>query len=767
MNFLSKETLIEPDWPISPLVFFAVAAVVFSVSMFSYRAQLHLSGFNTNRWRWLQAISLATLRTGSCLLVLWMLAGWMLQPFATEHPELHLLVDVSSSMGTLENNKPESPSAGTSRLQKVQSRLAEGTLQKLEEKFHVRAFSIGDQLKEIERNDGLFEASLRKLENNQTHSRLGSAIRDSIGLSRGQSVAAIVMFTDGINTDGISLADASLIAKERKMPLYFLGIGQPQQSPDLRIRDVLSDPVVFLGDSVSMQVLVERRDLAQVQSVVRLVDPLRQEVLQEQKLVFGKEETEHWVQMEWKADRAGRRNLVIEVPVEQKELDTSNNRVERSIEVRDTAIPVLLIGGAPGYEFRFLKHLLERTRQTGAPDQPAFDVKTVLEQADPDYVLQDATSLPALPAGEGSLQKYDVVILGDASPSLLNRSFMQSLNQFVSIDGGGLMVLAGPEFMPHRFRDTELGKLLPIELSKLEEPTMEPAMEVAPFRWKLNEEISLPLPLRLDGASEVNRKRWEILPVQSWRHKGVVPKSVAQVLARSDDGSSNHEPLLVAQFVGAGRVAFQATDETFQWQSHFGDDIYYQRYWTQMVRWLSRNRSLQKQDAELELDANRYRTGSIQTVTLQLSVPMARNPVLRITQGNKQIQTVAMEKHPDFPSAYRANLSNLSPGSYKIEWVSDDDTLKAMKEFTIDPVPGELASLDPDIVAMKEAAKATKGRYLSWNEMNDLEKYLPNTGLIRLQPLAKIPFWNHWIFTALLVLLLATEWSVRRVLGLI
>ena len=56
--------------------------------------------------------------------------------------------------------------------------------------------------------------------------RLGGGVRAVLDELRGTSPAAIVVLSDGINTDGPSLAEAAEYARRRGVPLFFIGTGE-------------------------------------------------------------------------------------------------------------------------------------------------------------------------------------------------------------------------------------------------------------------------------------------------------------------------------------------------------------------------------------------------------------------------------------------------------------------------------------------------------------------------------------------------------------
>ena len=68
-------------------------------------------------------------------------------------------------------------------------------------------------------------------------------------------------------------------------------------------------------------------------------------------------------------------------------------------------------------------------------------------------------------------------------------------------------------------------------------------------------------------------------------------------------------PVVLMHYVGAGKVVFHCTDETWRWRRRVGD-VYFARYWVQTLRDLSRSALLDKdRKAELSVDREEYRRG--------------------------------------------------------------------------------------------------------------------------------------------------------------
>ena len=113
-----------------------------------------------------------------------------------------------------------------------------------------------------------------------------------------------------------------------------------------------------------------------------------------------------------------------------------------------------------------------------------------------------------------------------------------------------------------------------------------------------------------------------------WYADGYVPKPAAEVLAYPPGGAGRRDrrrtgadaparpaiPLVVQQFVGAGRCMFFGFDETWRWGFR-EDQLRFNQFWIQTVRYLARSRSGR---IELRLDRQTpYRRGEPIKVTVR------------------------------------------------------------------------------------------------------------------------------------------------------
>ena len=281
------------------------------------------------------------------------------------------------------------------------------------------------------------------------------------------------------------------------------------------------------------------------------------------------------VHLEHRAESPGDFEYVVEVIARDDESNLDNNRLTRRVLVRDDLVRVLLVQAYPSYEFRFLKQVLLRGLNSNQPaESKAVGFRTVLQEADLNYDATDKTADRAFPASREELFQYDVLIFGDVDPSLLSRSMMDNIYAFVTVRGGGLIFSAGLCFTPLAYRGTPIGSLLPLDVDSAAVPR-EGDLAMEPFRPQLTALGRSSPVMQLAENPADNDPLWseQLAPLQ-WLLDVAHIRPGVRVLAehptRRMDGGAGL-PVIMLHFVGAGKVVFHATDETYRCAFRAGD----------------------------------------------------------------------------------------------------------------------------------------------------------------------------------------------------
>ena len=267
---------------------------------------------------------------------------------------------------------------------------------------------------------------------------------------------------------------------------------------------------------------------------VTLKEKGKDEVLDKQDVTLKSADDEVKVQLQYKPTEAGERTFVIETPLKDDESDKDDNRLERKVFVRETKlIRVLYIEGYRRYEYHFLKTLLERESDR-VQGNKTMDLKVVLMNADPGFEDEDRNALKDIPTKE-ELKAYDVILLGDVDPRPKGDNKMtehlKDIAEWVTEQGGGLLMIAGEHYAPFAYKDSPLRDVLPVEVVADHLPDESNVERTDGFKPDLTPDGERHPIFRFEADAAKNKEAWDHLREMYWWSNVCIPKRTAEVLA--------------------------------------------------------------------------------------------------------------------------------------------------------------------------------------------------------------------------------------------
>lgn len=605
---------------------------------------------------------------------------------------------------------------------------------------------------------------LRALPPDGRSTRPAEAVRQILAELRGTPPTAIVIFTDGIASEAETdrLSHVADLLRRRGTELYAVPVGSTEPSRDLQLFDVVMDDIAFVGDPVVISGKVRARGLEAKDVQVRVQVEGAAKPLVQQSVTLKPGEAGTTFEVTFTADEPADWDLVIDIPVVKGETDRKNNQERRHITIREERLNVLLIEAAPRYEFRYLKQWLERDK--------SVTVRTLLTNADPEFAQEDRTALPYFPVVKDELWQYDVIVLGDVSPTELGPSAAEWIETFVREKGGGLVLIAGPQANPGTFARSPLEVLLPFATD---------AVDPAAFREPNAEEYRAKL--TLDGQKGVPMFRLaetELASLETWNNLpgffGLLPirrvKPGVRVLAEHPyrPAESGKLPVILLQQYGAGKVLYHATDELWRWRFRTGD-THFGRYWGQAVRYLSRARLLGKdRSAELLVDRQTYLQGEPVLLRVRFLddrlIPTEDDGVqVMLERAGEGRQEVTLQRLPHLPMVFEAQVSPLPEGLYHA-WMSRPsfEVAPPVADFRVESLDRETQRRAVDRADLQAAVKTAGGGLVELRDLADLPERIPAGRLIPFEQGRTLPLWSRLEPLLLLVGLLVTEWILRR-----
>jgi len=607
------------------------------------------------------------------------------------------------------------------------------------------------------------------------------------GLAR-RPAAAIVMFTDGQHTKKESIRQALDKAKLQGdlVPLLIVGIGDPSRPRNLKVSDVYVDPQVWQDDPFEVQAMIRAQGVEQPSVGVELIE---QRITADGKPVSeGRIVARHEVRLpegggqartvfEHKVESAGRYAYTVRVQTLEDELSEEDNQLAPPVEVKalDQQARVLLIAGAPTWEYQLVQRVLTRDK--------SVNLSGWLQSMDPDRAQEGNTVINRLPDTERALYEYDVIMLFDPNPRDFDLPWIQLLKRFCSDHAGGILYMAGPKYAG-RFLDNERTRgmrgILPVRLGDVG------AMEVASLlatnsrAWPLGavrKNIGQPI-MRFYAEEERSFSRWETLPGVYWSFPAQEAKPAARVLIEHSDPTlrrtEGSRPLLVTGQYGSGRTVYIGFNGTWRWRRIGPNAEFFRRFWIQTTRYLVEGRSLEgKRRGLMETEKDVYDLGDSVKVTAQLKDrmyrPLASPQIEAIHQvADMAPQRVTLKPVPDQPGQYEATITARQTGFHSLSIRLADDTsaepATISTKFSVRLPSVEMGELWLNDKLLKEVAAASGGSYYQLDQLDQVAAAVPDREQTIVVPGKPVLLWDALRVPILVMLvgLLSVEWAVRK-----
>jgi len=804
---------------------FVVFVVLVGSVLFIYRAEQRIGVSGRAR------LFLAGLR---CAVIVLLAVIWLeptLARFVHRRMEAStlILVDASASMG-LQDRYPDSKNAqqvaraleGTSiddptqmtRAAIVGARLAKHNhelLRKLAANNPVSLFQFGDRLTPLGRVIPHEQVPIlldtqdqRNLPTSQPTSRpagreagaatelvlsadeqatdVGQAVRHAIESQAGSPVAAVVVFSDGRFNRGEPVEVVARYAREKKIPIHVVGVGDLSLPRNISVAAVEAPPSVFVKDPFQITAhlrsqgvpLNDLRDgLLEVQLLERDTDSDRGLLLQSKQVAVRPDGLIDPVVFHHQMTEAAERQLLVRVEPQEAEAIVNDNEKQVTVRALDNKMRVLVVAGTPSWTYRYLTRLFER--------DATVDLSCWLQSADRDAVRDGNTVIDHFPRDRQELLAYDGILLLDPDPQGFESAWISHVETLVAEEGAGLLYVAGSQNARRFAHDPNVSvlyDLLPVAIDPSEADLI--INELGHFQTVAWPPVIAPAVanhaiLTLSDSPEDNTRIWSELPGIYWHYPVQRAKPVATVFLRHSNprmrNSDGGHVLLASQFLGSGRTGYLAYDSMWRWRS-LGDQ-YFNRFWVQLLRHLVEGRRLSgRKRGFIQLERDEYAVGEVVTVEARITRP-DRRPMLReqfeatLTVAGRPQPVMTLTAQPGRPGWYRGQFVPTTVGAHKIRiGLSTRDgsgpvSIRSQVRVGQPQLEFRATTLDRESLEVL-AHQSAGGRYLSIDEVDQLVALIPSktTNLILTgQPTS---LWDRWWTLALLVGLLGIEWAGRK-----
>ncbi len=581
--------------------------------------------------------------------------------------------------------------------------------------------------------------------------------------------SAVLMLTDGRDSDGKPLQSAVTLAKERAIPVHTVTLGGASLTRDVALVAVPAQPYLLAGEEGVIDVRVVQNAADNAQTVVHLKT--------------GDEETTHPIRFE------GEREVRLKLPIKHDEpgtyeyevwcdpvpgeIEEVNNRQLVFVDTTASRFRVLLLEGQPYWDTKFIAQSLRKDDRV-----ELVQITQVTDERQEIVVSRADPKTARLPQTLEEFAQYDVVILGGSIEKILPESLAVMLPGYVRDHGGGVVFARG------RAYDTGsvLGRRIGRELSVLEpvvwgrgalsqqEITVMPAGIAHPSLSFLREK-----------AGGDNASYAALMPQLKRMPVVEREKDSALVLAstRSRGSAGAGQPVVVTMPYASGQVVAVLGEGLWRWSmlARRNPDLagVYDQFWSNMIRWLAMgsgytpgqdvslrlgSRGVQVGD-EVRIELSTRDPGLLDQYTLEMQGPDGQTAELALV-GSDTIRRYAVSR-PDKPGVY--TVSARPKGDTPSGSADTEPALQA--RFSVYDIDLERLESAADPGPMRMLAEQTGGEALNPYEPGELDHVLRRYLSMMTLPPQPSYIWDKGFFLFFLLFIAGFEWIARKLGGML
>jgi uncharacterized membrane protein len=664
-----------------------------------------------------------------------------------------ILVDVSRSMAIEDAD-------GLRRIDRARQLLESQILPALSGRFRPELLTFGG---------GVTPATPQSLTASAPRSDLTSALQDTAERFRGQTVAGIVLLSDGGDTSPADRRGGDIGA-----PVFPIGVGTLTVGRDREVLSVTAAEAVLDDSRVDLAVSAVSHGHGVAPIELRLLENGRP--IEVRRATPAADGTPVREVFHVAANREAPTVYGVEIPAAAGELVPENN--SRSVLVQPPSRPrrILLVQGAPGFEHSFLQRAWSGDR--------GLQIDSVVrkgknEQGGDTFYIQAAAArsgslASGYPATREHLFAYDTIVLANIEGAAIGADQLEATRDFVGKRGGGLLVLGAQSFVRNGLIDTPLEEALPLDLSDRGRGVLQASAGSSrgANRVELTAAGDAHPIMQLTGDSGETRKRWEAVPALASVSPLGGPRPGASVLALTSGPGGASRALVAVQRYGSGRSMVFTGEASWRWRMMLpATDRSYDTFWRQAVRWLA----LPATDPVSLTAPATASPGEL--IAWRISArgaafePLPGATVeVRVTSPGGRVETLPAA--PDaasggegiFLAKQRADGAGIYRAVAEVH-AGDRTSTTAAVSLLVGGADSEMTDPRLNLRVLERVATASGGRMVQPGEMTALASQL-RAAVPAAVVAARRDLWhNGWSF-CLIVTLLALEWTLRRRWGL-
>jgi hypothetical protein len=452
--------------------------------------------------------------------------------------------------------------------------------------------------------------------------------------------------------------------------------------------------------------------------------------------------------------------LRVSVSAAEGERELKNNESTLRFRAITQKRRILIVDGRARWETRYLRNMFERDEQ--------WEVNAVIAGSrgnESGIVRGDKAD--QFPPEQSKLDAYDLIFFGEVQRSAWKGDELQWIRDFVEKRGGAVVFIDGARGYFADYKDTAIAPLFPVEFNG------GPGIRDGIARVRLTERATQLAAFALSPEHETNLETWSKLQAPHWlAHVTPLPGSETYIEA---EANGQIVPAAVARQFGAGKVYYQAFDDSWRWRYEVAD-MWHVKFWNQIANFTAEPPfSVRDKFVSLDAGAVTYQPGQTADLRVRLRDGEGR-PVSNATvdavllKDGLKVATIRLTADDAGGGLFRGRTAALEPGSYEVAVESaaiPESQLKARTNFKVEPrETGELTQLSMNEDLLRQMASSSGGRYLREENFDRVLDFLAPMSQGRVVESDTI-LWQSWWWFLPIVGLLTAEWILRKRAGML
>jgi len=676
-----------------------------------------------------------------------------------------LLLDNSLSMwmrsdgsrpdGTPDGGKPDADSRLGETLAAFESAGIESTLA---ERFRVSTAVFGDDRKTIEKLDQLPAPS--------TTTALMPSLQDALQDAREQSLAGLVLITDGSHNSGDIDNDWWREIASQNVPVFAVAVGDKRLPADAELSQVDLPDSAVSGSRVPVTVTVNY-DLAENSGDARVALRVKngRSLLLVEDLVLPSGANQVTETIDFTAPEESLLELQVELGTEIRladgdsviDVQPANNVRTRMLALGGQPRRILYIEGEPRWEYKFIRRALT--------DYPGIELVSLLRTSPNKLYRQGVSNASELsdgfPITREELFSYDALVIGSLEAAYLSGEQQRFVRDFVRERGGTLLMLAGRNGLGDGgWGRTEVVQALPVTLETGVPSFSRERLQALPtLLGEQTDWLNLP---QLEGDTlEVWSRRPELADIQ---RLGDLKPGASVLLQTGNSSGGGNDPVLLWQRYGRGRSFVLATSGTWRWQMGLpAEDRTHESFWqglmSDLVGSVLPRLSMSLDQAEIfdntsarlsvDIRDQLFAAANVADVNVQLVLPDgAHTPV-------------ELQPDPSIAGRFVSELDVSSTGAYQVvASIEGSPQFNQSMWFIREDERAEVFGLRRNEDLLQQLAQSTGGAVIDLDNIESLPDLIDSNAnlLVRHSQLA---LWNMPFFFFVILLCKLIEWGLR------